>query len=152
MSGRVAVLWSSVRSSTSYMHRPVIKTRRNRIFPLACTALSSKFSLYSPAKILPWPGQEYHRKERLPIFSVAQNALREEREVEHSFPADLSEVISVLVYTYHFHCVKLSDASADHRSAVSLSPVFLRILFLYAKLYANHYNACRDIPKIISPL
>ena len=39
----------------------------------------------------------------------------------------------------HFHCVEISDASADRRSAVSLSPVFLQILSLYAKLYANYH-------------
>ena len=37
-----------------------------------------------------------------------------------------------LVHYLHSHGVKHSDASADRRSAVSLSPVLLRILFLHA--------------------
>ena len=43
------------------------------------------------------------------------------------------------MHLLHFRCVENSDASADRRSAVSLSPVFLRILSLYAKLYANYH-------------
>ena len=49
-----------------------------------------------------------------------------------------------------------SDAAARasevgcYRSAVSLSPVSLRIMLLYANLYANYNNACRELLKTIS--
>ena len=45
-----------------------------------------------------------------------------------------------------------SNASADRRSAASLSPVSLRIMLLYANLDANYNNAYREFLKTISQI
>ena len=47
-------------------------------------------------------------------------------------------------------CLQWLNAPADRRSAVSLSPVSLRIMLLYANLYANYNNTCRELLKTIS--
>ena len=58
--------------------------------------------------------------------------------MEHLSPIDQLKLVSVSGLYLPFPLVQSSDASADRRSAVSLSPVLLRILFLYANDTTMH--------------
>ena len=58
--------------------------------------------------------------------------------MEHLSPIDLLKLVSALGLYLPFPLVQSPDASADRWSAVSLSPVLLQVLFLYANDTTMH--------------